>query len=139
MRRIRAATALLAGLLLGCGGPPSTRLTTAPPHGGSLVDLPDGKGLAEIVTRAAKKGDATQSEFTVYFLASDRTTTLSPTPTTASLTISTPQGEKTVELKPWNEALISLPAASVLDGHDLDGTLNVEIGGQTVNVPIGGR
>jgi hypothetical protein len=140
MHRIRAASVLLAGLLMGCGGgTPKTLPTTAPPHGGSILNLPDGAGFAEVVVNSLKKGETTKSEFSVYFLGPDRTTALAPAPTSATLTLSTPRGERTVELKPFNDALISPPAESVLMGHNLDGTLNVEIGGKPVSIPMAGR
>ena len=139
MRRRQFGISLLAGLATGCGGAPGLKPAPAMPHGGLIVSLPDDKGFAEIVTHRPKKGETTQSEFSVYFLGPDRATALAPFPTTAALTVSTPTGERNVELRPFNDALVSVPAAPILGGHDLDGTLSVEIGGQKIEAPIGGR
>ena len=104
-----------------------------------MLPLPNNQGFAEVVISTPKKGETTKSEFAVYFLGSDRTSPLSPEPPTGTITVNTPKGEMTIELKPVKGALISTPGASVLGGHEADGTLSFELGGDQVKVPLGGR
>lgn len=140
MPKARHYLTLLVGLLLGCGGgTPSTIPTTAPPHGGSLLNLPDGKGYVEIVIKPIKQGDKSQSEFQIYFLGPDRNSALSPAPSVARLTVSLPVGEKTIELQPKDGVFLSPPAESLLNGHDLSGNLNVDLGSGPIKIEISNR
>ena len=47
---------VLASAIVGCGGPPAAGPVARSAHGGTLVALPDGQGLAEVLVESATAG-----------------------------------------------------------------------------------
>jgi hypothetical protein len=91
--------------LAGCGRgeTPAPRITIAAPHGGFLVDLPDGKGYVELISevvgsKPGKKSD--QSVIAVYFISPDGKSAISPAPSDVSFKLSINGAENSVSLQP---------------------------------------
>jgi len=76
------------GILIGSGGGSSiSHPGTPPPHGGVLLEMPDGKGYIEVVKKpVGDKETSVVSEVTFYLLR-DMSTPFSPAPTTGTLTV----------------------------------------------------
>lgn len=135
-RLLRAIRPVLLAALAGCGGAPSTSNPgLSPPHGGNLIQLPDGKGFVEVVSKpgAAGKGPLT-SEASFYFLK-DSGTPFAPAPASGTLTVN----KKTVTLKSEGEALVTPTGPALFPKGDVDGVLTVELDGRAQSIPLGLR
>jgi len=134
IRMGRVGTLIIMSLFTGCGGDSLTSNPgTPPPHGGSIINLPGGKGYVEVVKKdiGSSKNSVT-GEVTFYFLK-DMSTSYSPAPGTGTLTV----GKKKVILNAEGEALVTPNGPPLFAKGDPDGTLSVELDGRTVNVPLG--
>lgn len=134
IRMARIGTLVLMSLFTGCGGGSLTSNAGTPaPHGGSIINLPGGKGYVEVVKKdvGASKASVT-SEVAFYFLK-DMSTPYSPAPSSGTLTI----GKKKVTLSAEGEAMVTPNGPPLFPKGDPDGTLSVELDGKTVNVPLG--
>lgn len=110
-----------------------------PPHGGYLITLPDGKGYAELVNKAASQPAGARrpsSTITVYFLQSDLKTPMSPAPTNVSLGIEGSAGTQNVALSHADEATFSSKPGQYGGGQELSGTLSATVGGTSITTPF---
>ena len=132
--------------VVGCGGGSSTTVTaagtTAGPHGGLAIPLPDGKGFAEVVVEKdpkAKPGSkSAMPKIAVYFLGPDVKTPLTPAPTTVSVKSIPPTGESaTVSLTLDGTRFITPPGD--FDYDELRGELTATFDGQSATVPFAFR
>lgn len=122
--------------LCGCTKDNSTAVKPPPPHGGSLIAIPDNNGFVEIVKKPiAGKETSVSGEMKFYFFK-DEFTPFTPAPTTATLTCGK---NKTVTLKPDGDALVTPDGPPLFDGGEPDGTLSVQLGGKNLSVPLGVR
>jgi hypothetical protein len=129
LRIAQAGCVLLIAITIGCGGAPSTSNAGAPPpHDGHLIRLPEGGGFVEVVK---KTGGAT-----FYFFNDSSYTPFSPAPSTGTLT--TGQGKK-LDLKTEGDGLTTPSGTPVSKSGDVDGVLNVELGGKPYSIPLGIR
>jgi hypothetical protein len=136
IRIVWAGCLLLTGMLTGCGGAPSTSSPgTPPPHGGSLIVLPGGKGYVEVVRAAAASGKAPMTNEATFYFLKDMASPYSPAPRSGILTI----GKKKVALDPGGDGLVTPSGPSLFAKGDLDGILSVELEGKTINIPLGIR
>jgi hypothetical protein len=126
--------ALSIASLSGCGGgPPSTSNPgQPPPHGGSLINLPDGEGFVEVVKKEAGGAKTPVDKEASFYFLKDMTTPLATAPTAGTLTI----GKKKIELKADGDALITPSAPPIFPPGGLDGVLTVEIGGKSRNIAL---
>jgi hypothetical protein len=140
MSRIaRIGCLIVLGLTTGCGGgPPSTSDPgTPPPHQGTIVRIPGGKGYVEVVQKKATSATAPMTgEVSFYFLKEDGTTPAAPAPTAGILEA----GQKKITLKLEGDALVT-PGGPPLFAKTggVDGILSVELDGKTVTIPLGVR
>ncbi|APW64153.1 hypothetical protein [Paludisphaera borealis] len=120
--------------LSGCGGGPLSTSNPGqpPPHGGSLIHLPDGEGFVEVVKKEAGGAKASVDKEASFYFLKDMTTPLSPAPAAGTITI----GKKKVELKADGEALVTPSGPPIFPSGGLDGVLTVEIGGKSRNIPL---
>ena len=127
----------LAGSVVGCHGDTlsTTDLGTAPPHAGSLITLPGGRGFIEVVK---KEGQAPiTSEVAFYFYRDSVYTPLDSIPETGELVM---DGKRKVSLISDGEGALVTPTGPVLFGkRDVEGMLIVEVDGETRQIPIGIR
>src|SRR6516162_7529208 len=106
---LRLCTLCFLGLVVGCGRGISTADPgPEPPHGGTLVVLPDGSGVVEVVK---KKGDSPiTSEVAFYFFKDASYTPFDPAPESGVLVI---DAKWKVSLEADGDALIT-PTGPVL-------------------------
>jgi hypothetical protein len=137
-RTSRVVVSVVLGLLAGCSHRPSTSNPgPEPPHRGNLIMVPGGKTYVEVVQKQATSlKTPIAGEVTFYFLKEDGTTPVSPPPSGGTLTV----GKQTITLKPEGDGLAT-PSGPPLFARagGVDGTLSVELDGQTVNIPLGVR
>jgi hypothetical protein len=107
-----------------------------PPHAGKLIKLPNGKGYVEVVQKPASPADSSVESEVAFYFYKDLWTTLSPAPSAGTLTT---LNKKKVKLQSAGDALVTPPGRPLLANHDVDGFLEVELGGQTIAVPLGLR
>jgi hypothetical protein len=131
----------LVCVVSGCEGPdPTVKQLPPPPHGGTLITLPETRGFAEVLSRSeklaggkdAKRPNAT---LTVYFLKADGTTAMNPEPTDVSIVLGPESGNKTVPLKPDPSkpgAFASAPGP--FSNTEVSGELKATVEGQAVSV-----
>jgi len=146
MRRpiARFAGLVTVALVAGCAAEaeaPKPSFPVASPHGGQLVMLPDGHGLAELIigpldaARPGSKGPV--SRITAYFLKADGSGPISPPPSDVKLAIETADGSKLVELRPATDSRdVAFVSESGPFGHDLSGELSVRVGGRDVRATL---
>jgi hypothetical protein len=136
IRIARVGCLVLSGLLAGCaGGPLTSGEGSAPPHGGSVLKLPGGKGFVEVVKKVAASSKAAASGEISFYVLKDMNTPYTPAPSSGTLTV----GKKKVTLKPEGEALVTPGGPSLFNGQDPDGVLSFELDGQSVSIPLGVR
>lgn len=127
---------LLNLIITGCGSGsvyPSGG-ETPPPHKGELVQIPDGKGYVEFVRKPAAGKSDVSGEVTFYFLK-DMNTPYSPSPGKGTLKT----GKKTIELKSEGDALVTPNGPPLFAKKEVDGSLQFELEGTSVTVPLGVR
>jgi hypothetical protein len=132
----RVGCLTLIGVWSGCGGgsPTSSPETTAP-HGGTLIRLPGGQGMVEVVKKASpSKSQPVTAEVSFYFLK-DANTPYSPAPSAGTLTT----GKKTVNLKAEGDGLVTPNGPPLFPKGEPDGTLAVDLDGKNVKIPLGVR
>ena len=139
-RRHLCGIPVLAVLISGCGGPSISRPGPTSPHNGTLVDLPEGRGFAEVLKQPAS-GKAGQLKVVVYFLGPDRGP-MTPAPSAVTIKGSA-TGNKPVKLEPpgagdpANAGGFASPPMA--DRGELDLELAATVGGQAVTVPVSVR
>jgi hypothetical protein len=132
------ASIVCLGVMMGCGGgaPDTSNPGEPPPHGGTLIKLPGGTGLVEVVKKATSPSEkSVTAEVSFYFFKSAYTP-YSPSPSSGTLT---PANGKKVELKLEGEALVTPPGPPLFKQGDPDGTLTVELDGSSKTIPLGVR
>jgi hypothetical protein len=140
-RTFRACRLLYPLVLLsagmGCSGSsPMDSVSAPPPHGGSLLPLPGGKGYVEIVKKDAGSNSQDLTGEVAFYFLKDGTAPMSPAPTSGTLTV----GKKVVTLKSDGDGLVTPIGPRILPkGSTLDGVLSFELGGKTLSVPLGIR
>jgi hypothetical protein len=133
----------LAGLVAGCSSsaPPPGVLDQGP-HKGFLRPLPGGAGFVEIVTEPAKNRSAKApgAQLSVYFLAPDRTTALSPVPRDVSMDVvwSDSSPRQTVVLSSMPEPNDPAGAAKFVSApgaydSSFSGTMTLKLGDKTIS------
>ena len=128
----RPLACLVAAALAGCGGSPPP-LTPPSPHGGMMLDLPDGRGVVEVVRQEAPDQPG-RSRLLVYFLDAGLKP-MTPSPASATLKPKQPRGV-TIELKPAADGLESPPFEAP---GGIEGELTATVGGKPTAVTIGIR
>ena len=98
---IYAVPFMTAGALIGCGGQAvvveSAVPATSEHHGGILIPLTDKHAYMELLNGdRLKKGDEHETTLVAYLIQSDQKSAISETPTSAGVTIATPEGGKMV-------------------------------------------
>ena len=123
-------------LIAGCGGSATSR-SAAPPHGGSLVDLPEGRGYVEILKQTAP-GKAGRSSIVVYFLDPDKNA-MTPVPSAVTFKGQV-TGNKPIAFKPIEGAGATkaggLASEPIADRGEIEGDLTATTGSGPVTVPI---
>jgi hypothetical protein len=137
LKTARAGRFMWLGILIGCGGVPSTSNPgPPPPHGGTIISLPNGKGFVEVVKKSGtSRAVPTTSEVAFYFFK-DTSTPYSPAPTVGTLTVNK---NKKVVLKTEGDALVTPPGPPLFENADVDGALSVDLAGGPVTIPLGLR
>lgn len=135
MRRTLAV--LLLALIAGCGqatveNPEAAH--AAPPHGGQVFPMPESKGYVEIKNEFKAKGK-NQSTISVYFLAADGKSALSPAPSAPTLKINGEDGGRTVTLQAAGDGFAT-PPGDYGSRSGLSGEVGATAGGQPVTVPF---
>ncbi len=134
IRMTRIGIFVTMSLFTGCaGGSPTWNPGTPPPHGGSVINLPGGKGYVEVVKKDVGSSKAPVTGEVSFYILKDMSTSYSPTPSTGTLTV----GKKQVSLNAEGGALVTPNGPPLFTKGDPDGTLSVEIDGKTLNVPLG--
>jgi hypothetical protein len=148
----------LAAILPGCDspGPPLAVSGVSPPHHGTLMTLPDDRGLVEILNEpeVSDRRKPEPTAIVVYFLQTDGKSALVPAPEDVSFAI-TPGAAKGARTQQESGERIALSAepksddplggsrfASKLGRFALTGirgTLTAKIGGQNVSSSFGGN
>jgi hypothetical protein len=133
-----AASAVLLGISLGCGGgPPSTSDPgKPPPHGGTLVNLPGGAGMVEVVHKGGSASAKSVTGEVSFYFFKDAYTPFSPSPSAGTLALA---NAKKVELKSEGETLVTPPGPPLFKTGAVDGTLTVQLDGTTKTIPLGVR
>jgi len=140
----------LLGLFAGCNSSQlseSELVVRVGPHQGTIVQLPEEKGLVELVNEpeARDRRSTEPTAVVAYFLRTGGATPLEPAPSDVSVVIE--DGKKASQTVPLNHdpksddaagsaRFISKPGKYQLAG--LKGTLNATIGGQQVSAPFSG-
>jgi hypothetical protein len=107
-----------------------------PPHGGSIINLPNGAGIVEVVTKPAPKGTASvTSELALYFYK-DAFTPYSPAPNTGTLTLGP---AKKVTLNADGGGLVTPPGPPLFANGEVDGSVTVDLDGKAQTIPLGLR
>jgi hypothetical protein len=134
-------------LYAGCGGgslPPPIPPTSAL-HGGILVPLPEDRGYVELVNgQRTSRSRTVITTIVAYLMQSDQKTALTSTPSSVSVKLLTPKGQKEVPLKhtpePGDPAgtarFVSEPGPLELNGAG--GEITVVLDGKTLIVPFRG-
>lgn len=139
--RRRAAWALAAAVLTGLAGCSSgthaptaaSRAGVTATHGGTLVELPDGKGFAEVGVEDVRPATKAKSgRYVAYFIKPDGSGPLEPAPGDVTIT---PEGGKTVALAPAGGRFASEPGPYA-PGQPFGGELSAAIAGATVKVGV---
>ena len=134
---------VLASAIVGCGGPPAAGPVAKSAHGGTLVTLPDGQGLAEVLVESAAAGRGGRkakaqagTKIVAYFLQSDGTDTMSPGPTETRIKIGMGDNGRVIDLsaEPKEAGKYASVVGRYPDGFvgQLEATLN----GRAMQVPI---
>jgi hypothetical protein len=106
---------------------------TPPPHDGRLIKLANGQGYVEVVKKATTPSDPSVDGEVSFYFYKDTYTPLSPAPTTGTFTT---LNKKRLTLKSAGEALVTPPGRPLFAKTDVDGFLEVELGGQSLAVPL---
>jgi len=137
MTKSRLPIALIAAALAGCE-PAGPRGVLSAPHGGTLIDLPEGKGFVEVLRRDAP-GKPGGSRVVLVFLDAVRRPMVAP-PASATLKLRTDAG-KSIDLKPTDPADPDGPAALAsppLPAGEIEGQVTATVDGKpavlTINV-----
>jgi hypothetical protein len=136
-RIVRAGCLVFLGVLSGCGGgaPSTSDSGPPPPHKGSLITIPGGKGFVEVVKKDVSGNSPVSAEVSFYFLKDDGSTPYSPSPGAGTLTV----GKKKVDLKAEGDGLVTPNGPPLLPKGGMDGTLSVDLDGKSINIPLGVR
>jgi hypothetical protein len=134
----RSGWLIFLALFTGCGGDPTSTSNPGkpPPHGGTLIALPGGKGLIEVVRRPSEAGKGVLSSEISFYFYEDAYTPYSPAPTSGTLTVNK---NKKIALKAEADALVSPTGPPLFSGGDFDGSLTVELDGKVKTIPLGIR
>jgi hypothetical protein len=133
----RSSCLVFLGLLAGCGGgaPSTSDAGPPPPHKGSLITIPGSKGYVEVVKKEVSGKSPVSAEVSFYFLKDDAATPYSPTPAAGTLAV----GKKKVNLKAEGDGLVTPNGPALFPTGGVDGWLNVDLGGKSINIPLGLR
>jgi hypothetical protein len=142
----RPSILLLSGLLLGCGeGPPSNPGTPAgPPHGGTFLALPGGRGVVEILGERVGKPTAkgANSRVLAFFYDAGGAKPLAPQPSDVSVTLEVGGGQKSLALAPRPDAEgggFASPPGPFGAEQGMSGELTANLAGQPIKVPFTAR
>jgi hypothetical protein len=132
--------------LCGCGAPGSSSSTPglAAKHGGNIISLPNGKGLAEllidrgpaqkaVVGKAGKGGTA---RLIAYFYQPDGSAPLSPPPSDVKVHLGSADKGQDVKLTPQTSPEGQFASEPGQYPDELRGQLELSLGGQPVEVPF---
>ncbi len=134
---------VVASAIVGCGGPPAAGPVARSAHGGTLVALPDGQGLAEVLVESAPAGRGGRkakaqagTKIVAYFLESDGTDAMSPGPTETRIKIGMGDNGRVIDLsaEPKEAGKYASAVGRYPDGFV--GQLEVTLNGRAVQVPI---
>jgi hypothetical protein len=134
---------LLASAIVGCGGPPAAAPVVKSAHGGTLVTLPDGQGLAEVLVESAAAGRGARkpkakagTRIVAYFLQSDGMDAMSPGPTGTRIKIGMGDAGRVIDLsaEPKEAGKYASTLGQYPDGFV--GQLEATLDGRAVQVPI---
>jgi hypothetical protein len=133
----RSGCLVFLGLLAGCGGgAPSTSYSgPPPPHQGSLITIPGSRGYVEVVKKEVSGKSPVSAEVSFYFLKNDAATPYSPSPGAGTLAV----GKKKVNLKAEGDGLVTPNGPPLFPKGGVDGWLIVDLGGKSINIPLGLR
>ena len=132
----RVCALCLVGLVVGCGG--SGSLSTAnsgplPPHEGTLVQFPDGRGLVEVVKKSGKAPITAEVSFYFYQNAYKP---FENGPEAGFLVI---DQKRRVSLQADGDALVTPTGPVLFANKDVDGVLSIELDGEPIQIPLGLR
>ncbi len=123
-------------LVVACGC--SRRVSTVdpgdpPPHGGTLLVLPDRSGMVEIVK---KTGTAPIAAEVAFYFFSEGYAPCDPAPQSGYLLM---DDQRKVQLVADGDALVTPTGPLLFEDRDVDGVLCVELDGETRHIPLGVR
>ncbi len=122
--------------IAGCGGTTKLESGAPPPHGGSLIALPEGKGSVEVVRKSAGADASKMTSELAFYLLDPKNAPITPAPASGTLTV----GKKVVNLKSEGDGLVTPEGPALFPRNaGLDGVLSVDLGGKPVTVPLGLR
>jgi hypothetical protein len=113
----------------------------APQHGGSMLQLPDGRGFAELFVdrKAAVKGpEAGVSRLVAYFYQPDGASAMSPPPSDVTIHLGAEGGPdvKNVKLSAQTNAAGQFASEPDKYKDELRGRLEAVISGESVTAPF---
>ena len=114
----------------GCGGISTADPGPPPPHGGTLVVLPDGTCLIEVVKK--KGNEPITAEVTFYFYK-DAYTPYDPAPTSGILIL---DDQRQVSLQIDGDALVTPSGPALFGDEEVNGVLSVEFDGEARQIPL---
>jgi hypothetical protein len=128
---------LAPGVILGCGGSPSTIDVRLPVDGGAMIRLPGNRGFFAIKTEGPsdaggrkKKNQATTIVATFY--QADGVTPMSPAPTDVVLKLGAEGSAMPVTLTADTKDLNRFTSSPGLYSQGLQGTVHLKISGEDV-------
>jgi hypothetical protein len=134
---------ILASAIVGCGGAPAAGPVAKSAHGGTLVTLPDGQGLAEVLVESAAAGRGGRkakaqagTKIVAYFLQSDGMDAMSPGPTQTRIKIGMGDKGRVIDLAAEPKEVGKYASAIGLYPDGFVGQLEATLNGRAVQVPI---
>jgi hypothetical protein len=144
MRRAHPGFVLVAALFFGgcsSGGPSSGTSLPAAPHGGQILELPGGKGFAELFTergapaKGAKAAPA-KTRLLAYFYQPDGSTALTPAPSGVKVHLGAAESGKDVTLTPQTTPAGLFASEPGQFPDALRGQIDLTLGGESVQAPF---